>query len=425
MAALAAAATAAALRGAGRGARRHAGPSLARRPRSSVASGGAAGAGAGAGAEGASEAALLDAGVTRTAQFQTDSMELTFLGTSSSAATRERNQTGLLLRTARETLLFDAGDGVMTQMRRCQNDYVGQRAHLRHVFVSHMHGDHLFGLPALATALLHGAPEQRLSVCGPLGVREFLRHALHAATESFYESVLSFRELKAMSGNETLVVRDGKDKDGPRARAVPVAQPAGLTVSAVRVRHTVPCWGFVVEEHARPRIVPELLQDLKIDAGPHCRRLLAGEAVQLADGRVVQPESVVEHRPGRKVAVIFDTSDASNALEAVRGADVLVHEATYLEEERGKSQAFGHSTARMAAQFAAAAGVKRLVLTHFSPRYSLMGREEMGALFLEEAGAFFPANRIVLARDLLVVDVPPRYVTRRMQQGEAAREQQQ
>jgi ribonuclease Z len=162
-----------------------------------------------------------------------------------------------------------------------------------------------------------------------------------------------------------------------------------------------PALGFaLVEEDRRGRFNPDLARELGVPEGPLWGKLHRGEAVTLPDGRVVDPVVLVgPRRSGRKVAISGDTRPAQPVIEAARGADVLVHEATFADEEADRAVETGHSTAREAATVAAAAGVRQLVLTHFSARYS----RDASELLKEAREAFGP---VMLARDGLEVEVP-------------------
>jgi ribonuclease Z len=309
-------------------------------------------------------------------------MELTFLGTGSAMPTRQRNVAGMALRLPerRELWLFDCGEGsqhrlLVTPLRPPQ---------VRRVFVTHLHGDHLYGLPGLLTTLSMLGVETPVDVHGPPGLRSFVDAAL-GVSQSWCTFPLRVHELPP----------EGELVDGD------------LTVAWRPLRHGVPCFGFRVAERARPgRFDAARAAALGVPPGPAYGALKAGGEVTLDDGRVVRGlDLTAPPVPGRVLAVCGDSRPCDAAVELARGADLLVHEATFGESRREMAAARGHSTAREAAEVAARAGAGRLMLTHFSARYQQDGPETIDDL-LAEARAVFPAT--AAAHDLLVVAVPPR-----------------
>lgn len=314
-------------------------------------------------------------------------MKLLFLGTAAGTPSRTRNVCALALQFAerREWWLFDCGEGTQQQLLRAELSI----SQVRRIFISHLHGDHCFGLPGLmASRGLRGAPEP-LDVYGPPGIEQYIESVrLTTGTHFLYPY-----RIHTVSGTGT------------------IAENEEYLAHAFPVRHAGPTLAFVVEEKARPgRFRVEQAEALGIPPGPVYARLKRGETIQLADGRVVQGAELVDApRPGRKVAIVLDTSDASAILPAAQGAQVLVHEATFLEKELDQAgkEAFGHSSAARAGRLARRANVERLVLNHFSARYE-QGAEDtprIKDLVAEAEREFFP-GRVVAAEDFLAVEVP-------------------
>jgi len=272
-------------------------------------------------------------------------VRLVFLGTSAGTPSRERNLAALALVMDGRTLLFDCGEGTQQQILRSSV----RAGAIEAIFISHMHGDHLYGLPGLlATMSLHdrSAP---LDVYGPARVAQYLRGVYDAS----YARTAFDLTIHAVDDGAA-IARDGYD------------------VHARLLDHTAPCLGYCVVEHDRPGAFDvDRARELGVPAGPLFRKLQHGADVALDDGRVVRSADVVgPPRPGRRIAYCTDTRPCPAASELARGASVLVHEATYGDDMQSEAGERGHSTAAQAAGVARDAGVQRLILTHVSPRYT-------------------------------------------------------
>lgn len=300
-------------------------------------------------------------------------LSLTFLGTGAAIPSLERNVAALALAREGETLLFDCGEGTQRQMMR-----YGVSFAIRDIFFTHFHGDHLLGLTGLVRTLGLQDRSDTLRLYGPRGGRRILEHALAVGIERNKFPV----EIAELAPGER-VARGEYD------------------VVAVEADHRAPSLGYVLEEHTRlGRFQPERVRALGVPEGPLWGRLHRGETVDLPDGRRVGPEDLVgPPRPGRKVVISGDSRPSAALTAAAAGADLLVHEATFSAEEGDKAVQTGHSTATEAARVAREAGVRRLVLTHISARYTREAPE-----LVEEAKAVFPAT--VVARDGMIVEVP-------------------
>ncbi len=298
-------------------------------------------------------------------------LDLVFLGTSGSAPTARRAPSATLLRRGGERLLFDCAEGTQRQLLRSSIGLVD----LREVFLTHFHADHYLGLPGmLKTFSLRGRTEP-ITVWGPPG----LVRLFEALRRVFGQ--LPFRlELEELRPGDSL------------ARAE-------YRIETFAVAHGVSAVGYALAEESRPgRFEVETADALGVPAGPERGALQRGESVELADGRTVAPAEVLgEPRPGRRVVLAGDTAPAASVLEAARGADVLVHEATFCEDERERARETSHSTAADAATVARAAEVGLLALTHLSSRY-------FGPDVAREARALFPET--VVPKDFDVIEVP-------------------
>ena len=300
-------------------------------------------------------------------------LRLTFLGTASSRPTVSRNVSAIAVQREGRFFLFDCGEGTQRQMMR-----YGVGFGVEAIFVTHLHADHYLGITGLLrTMTLQGRTEE-LVLWGPAGSHATLRLLAELGGDRF-TFPLHIRELP---GGESAAY------DGFRLEAFPT-------------EHTRESIGLALVEGSRlGRFDPERARELGVPEGPLFGRLHRGEVVHLPDGRSVEPGEVVgPSRPGRRVVYTGDTRPCDATIEAARAADLLIHEATFDETERSRAAETAHSTARQAGEIAAAAGVRHLVLTHLSARYS-----EQPRVLLREARRVFRQVRV--ARDGDVVEVP-------------------
>ncbi|MDQ3686327.1 MAG: ribonuclease Z [Acidobacteriota bacterium] len=310
-------------------------------------------------------------------------MRITFLGTSAGVPTRQRNVAGVALQLPQrgEWWLFDCGEGTQHQILRASALSLGQ---LTRVFITHMHGDHLFGLPGLlATGRLAGGAH-RAHVYGPVGISEYL-HACWRSTAAEAEFPVEIHELKPGE-----IYRD-----------------EDFTVGCLPLKHRVPAYGFRVTEHDRPgRFRAEEAAALGVPFGPLFGQLKRGEMITLPDGQSVDGTALCDPaEPGRAVAYSGDTIYSEAMIELARDVDVLIHEATFSERDEGLARRSRHSTTTMAARVAAESGARTLMLTHISPRYA-PGTATTTDDLLREARAIFPQTE--LAHDFLTFEVPRR-----------------
>jgi ribonuclease Z len=300
-------------------------------------------------------------------------LSLTFLGTSAARPTVERNVSALALQREGETLLFDCGEGTQRQMMR-----YGVSFALSEIFFTHFHADHFLGMIGLVRTLGLQGREEPLRLYGPRGAKQVLNNALLLGVE------------KVPFGVEILEVKPG----------AAIGERQGFSITAFATDHGAGSIGYALAEAERyGKFDPAKARALEIPEGPLWGKLQRGEAVELADGRKLTADSVVgPRRPGRKVVITGDTAPCASVVDAAGGADLLVHEATFGEEEKDRAKETFHSTAREAAQVAKAAQVRKLVLTHLSARYSISAEE-----LVKEAKEVFP--EVLAAKDGLVVEV--------------------
>jgi ribonuclease Z len=286
------------------------------------------------------------------------SREFIALGTSSQAPTRERSHSGYFLRWDEEAFLFDPGEGTQRQLTFAD---VSARS-IGHVCITHFHGDHCLGLPGIIQRIsLEGRP-------GPL-------HLYYPdAGEEYFERL----RFATIYYSDVLVVAHPVPVGG----VVEIHRTPTRALYAHGLEHSTPTIGFRLEEFPRRHLLPEKLWERGL-AGPIVGELARSGSVQIG-GRTVRVEEVSEMRPGHAFAFVMDTRACDGAVFLARHADLLVMEATYRAQERELAARYRHSTAEDAARTAAAAGARRLALTHFSQRYP--DAEE----HLAEARAIFP-----------------------------------
>jgi len=300
-------------------------------------------------------------------------LSITLLGTGAACPSIERNVAGLAIAREGETLLFDCGEGTQRQMMR-----YGVSFAFREIFFTHYHADHMLGVTGLMRTM--GLQDRTLPVTlyGPRGADRILGAAIGLGIERNRFPI----EIKEIAPGDR-IAREEYD------------------IVVFPTDHRADTVGYALAEHTRlGRFNPERARELGVPEGPLWGKLHKGETVELPDGRRVGPADLVgQPRRGRTVVYTGDTRPSLSVVEAARGADLLIHDSTFGEEERARAVETGHSTAAQAAEVAREAGARRLVLTHISPRYTRDAPE-----LLAEAKAVFPES--VVARDGLTLEVP-------------------
>jgi ribonuclease Z len=296
----------------------------------------------------------------------------TFLGTGAATPTVDRNVAGLAVQREGETILFDCGEGNQRQMMR-----YGVGFSFTEIFFTHYHADHILGVTGLLRTMGLQDRTAPVTLYGPRGAQRILGAAIALGIE-----------------RNKFPVEINEMKPGDRLRR------EQYDIVVFETEHRPDTIGFALAEHTRlGRFNPERARELGIPEGPLWGRLHKGETIVLEDGRSVAPADLVgAPRRGRTLVYSGDTRPSLAVVEAARGADLLIHEATFGSDELERAKETGHSTAAEAARVAVEAGVRRLVLTHISPRYTRDAPE-----LLAEARAIFPET--VVARDGLTVDV--------------------
>ena len=252
------------------------------------------------------------------------------------------------------------------------------------IFITHLHGDHFNGLAGLISTMALERRERPLVLVSPPGTSEYLE-TLGRLRILFYNYPLTLTEI----GGAELV----------SGEPMQVYESTRFVVTARGLDHRIFALGYRISEKTKPgRFDLERARELGVPEGPMFGRLQSGHAVELEDGRVVQPADVLgPPRPGRSIAYCLDTRPCTQSLELAREADWLIHEATYTHDLADEAHAYGHSTARQAAETARETGARNLLITHFSSRYP------DARPLLEEAQAVFPNT--TMAEDLMVIEV--------------------
>ena len=306
-------------------------------------------------------------------------LSVTFLGTSAARPTVERNVSGVALVREGETLLFECGEGTQRQMMR-----YGVSFALSEIFFTHFHADHFLGVIGLIRTLGLQARVEPMRLYGPRGAKKVLGQAIELGVERVPFKV----EIEEVKPGTTLRTTD----DGRRE---------GYEIQVFGTEHGGGSVGYALREHERRgRFDVEKARAAGIPEGPLWGKLTKGEPITLPNGPTFQPSDFVgPKRPGRLVVLTGDTRPCAAVVDAAQGADLLIHEATFGEEEKDRAKETGHSTAKEAAQVALAAKARRLVLSHVSARYSISAEE-----LVNEAREVFKETAV--AKDGMTIEVP-------------------
>ena len=302
------------------------------------------------------------------------SLNVRFLGTSASRPTVERNVTAIAMVREGETLLFDCGEGTQRQMMRYGTSFA-----LADIFFTHMHADHMLGVIGLFRTLALQGRTEPMRLWGPKGSESLLMQAIAIGSDK-QPFPLEIMEVAP----DTPIPRKGYS----------------ILPYAVDHKDRLALGYALIEDIRLGRFNPDKAREMGIPEGPAWGKLHKGQSVTLDDGRVVQPSELVgPSRAGRRIVFTGDSRPAESTVRAAEGADLLIHEATFADDEQPRAIETGHATAREAAEIAAKAGVKQLVLTHLSARYSVNASELLG-----QAREIFPGT--IIARDGTEVEVP-------------------
>ena len=306
-------------------------------------------------------------------------MQLEFLGTGAGSPSKQRNVTSValkLLEELNEIWLFDAGEATQHQILHTT---IRPRK-VTKIFITHPHGDHIFGLPGFLSSRSFQGGNEPLTIYGPVGIKKFVMTALQVS-ESRLSYPLKFVEID---------------------HSQELFNERGFKVTTMSLDHKIACYGYRIEEadHPGELQVDKLRQD-NIPSGPIYGQLKAGKTVKLDDGRVIDGKNYIgKPQPGRIIAILGDTRQTPNAVVLAHKADVLVHESTFAKNEAKMAHNYYHSTSLQAAEVAKQAGAKKLLLTHISARYTGKAAYQLAY----QVRDVVPDTRVV--NDFDVIDVP-------------------
>ena len=302
-------------------------------------------------------------------------LRITFLGTGGSLPTRNRNPSAVMVNREGELILFDCGEGTQQQMMRAKTGMMS----LSSIFVSHFHADHFLGIPGLIQTMSFLGRKEPLTIYGPEGTKEF--------TELF--KALGYFNLKYEIRGVELSPGD-------------IVEGESYVVRALKTEHSVPSLGYALVENPRPgRFNRERAVELGVPLGPLFAKLQRGNPVKV-DGRLVRPDEVMgAPRPGRTIVYTGDTRPCEAVLEASRGADLLIHDGSFADEMADWAEESMHSTAGEVAALAKEAGVRKLVLTHISSRYT----DDVEPILKDSKAVF---ENVIVAEDLMELEIPYR-----------------
>jgi ribonuclease Z len=305
-------------------------------------------------------------------------LEVFFLGTGAGVPAKLRNVTSIALKLLEERgsiWLFDCGEA--TQHQILHTSIKPRR--IEKIFITHLHGDHIYGLPGLLSSRSFQGGETEVTLYGPKGLKEYV-HVSLSVSQTYLKYPLKVVEIE-----------EGK-----------IFEDEQFIVETMPLDHGIPSYGYRISEKNRPgTLFADKLAEAGIKPGPIYKKIKNGENVTLEDGTLIEAKNFIgEAQKGRIVTILGDTRKCENAVKLASHADFLVHEATFSKGEKGLAHDYFHSTTHQAAQTALSACVKQLCLTHVSSRYDREAAKEL----LSEARELFPATEI--AEDFKEIEIP-------------------
>lgn len=302
------------------------------------------------------------------------SLKVIFLGTAGSIPTPKRSLPAILIRRKGEQLLFDCGEGVQRQMITAGASFNRKMK----VFITHMHGDHMLGLPGLVQTMALLDRDKKLEIYGPPGIRRFME-CIRETVQFGLTFPIEIHEIH---------------------EAGTICEEEEYTVEAAWANHVTPSLAYALVEKSRPgKFYPEKAKALGVPEGPLWSRLQHGNEVKLPNGKVVKPEDVMgPPRPGRKIVYTGDTRPFEGLADFASNADLLIHDATLDDELAERAYEDGHSTPSQAAENAKNSRAKLLILTHISARY------ENPKMLLKQARRIFKKTQV--AEDFMTLEIP-------------------
>ncbi|CQR46757.1 Ribonuclease Z [Paraliobacillus sp. PM-2] len=304
-------------------------------------------------------------------------MKLTFLGTGAGVPSKERNVSAILLDLLQErgtTWLFDCGESTQHQILHTT---IKPRK-VENIFITHLHGDHIYGLPGFLSSRSFQDGTTPVTIYGPKGIEHFVRTSLEIS-ETHLRYPLYFKEV-----NEGMILED-----------------SDFIVYAKKLEHGIPCYGYRIEQKDKPgELLANKLQAMGISPGPIYQQIKENETTILPNGQVIQRTDVLgADKEGNIITILGDTRYNESLIDFVKNSDVLVHEATFAKDEKVLAHDYFHATTEQAAYIANQANVKQLLLTHISSRYSGDKSEQLQT----EAATIF--SNVEVANDFFEYEV--------------------
>ena len=297
-------------------------------------------------------------------------VEIVFLGTSSAVHSYTRNHPSIVLKAFGETMLFDCGEGTQRQLIFAKVSPMK----ISKIFLSHYHGDHILGLPGLLQSMNFRGRDKKLTIYGPKGLDK-LESAIFSLGYSKIEFPIEFIEIDSGIVEKT-------DE---------------YVITAQSVHHNVPCLAYSIEELKKPRFLRQKAIELGVPVGPAFGKLHKGEEVEI-EGKIIKPEQVLgPPRKGNKITYSGDSAPCEEMIEIAKDSTLLIHESTYIQEDKDKAEENFHSTSMDAATIAKMSNSKQLVLTHISTRYTDTRQ------LLDEAKEVFENTQ--LAKDFMKIEI--------------------
>ncbi|MBN2468800.1 MAG: ribonuclease Z [Deltaproteobacteria bacterium] len=300
-------------------------------------------------------------------------MKVTLLGTGGTIPTLRRNLPAIALQRDGDIFLFDCGEGTQVQFLKASLS----PGKLFAICLTHLHGDHVTGLPGLLMTIMQQSRERSLFIFGPPGIREFI---------TLFKKSLGFNPSYFLDVRE---ISEGRFYSGPN-----------FFMEAVAVDHKPRTLAYCLQEAPRPgRFHPEKAKELGVPEGPLFGRLQRGETLTLESEKVITPSMVMgSPRKGRKFVYVTDTRPCPQVVAFADDADLLIHEGMFISEMENEAHLKGHSTVGQAAQIAKDARVRKFVITHISSRYRRTDE------LRKEAHNIFPGA--IVGKDLMEILIP-------------------
>lgn len=296
-------------------------------------------------------------------------VELTFLGTASAIHTKDRNHSSIVVKISDKTILFDCGESTQKQLMYANISPMK----IDQIYITHLHGDHILGLPGLLQSIAFRGKTEQLHIYGPKGIDDLIYHIRHLGYSLIGDNIITHTITE-----DGIIYEDDKYK-----------------VEAKQMKHTVTDYAYKIEEKRNPKFIKSKALELGVPEGPLFGNLQRGESIELNGKTITASQVLGPPRKGIKLVFSGDTIPQESMIKFSKDADLLIHEATFSNESKDKAEEYGHSVAEDAAKIARDANVEQLILTHLSNRYT--SSDEL----VDEARKYF--ENTVYAHDFMSV----------------------